>query len=98
MKELLILVWCQLIQLVGDAMIEELERVVLTVDLPEYGLKSGDAGTIVHVYSATPGYLVEFVTRSGEAYAMPLVTPSQVRRLYPKEQTIARVVTFPQVA
>ncbi len=92
------LAWFRHIRLVGDAMMEELERVVLTVDLPEYGLKIGNAGTVVHVYTANPGYLVEFVTRSGETYAMPLVTPPQVRRLFPKERTIARVVTPPQPA
>lgn len=74
-------------------MLEELARVALTTDLPEYGLKTGDTGTIVHVYTAKPAYLVEFVTRGGEAYAMPLIQPSQLRLLRPDEQTIARVVT-----
>jgi hypothetical protein len=32
-------------------MIKELDLVVLIEDLPEHGLKSGDVGTVVHVYT-----------------------------------------------
>jgi hypothetical protein len=36
--------------------IREFERVVLTRDLPEENLVSGDAGTVVHIYEAGKGY------------------------------------------
>ncbi len=32
-------------------MIHELETVVLTHDVPEYGLKKGDVGAVVHRYA-----------------------------------------------
>jgi len=32
-------------------MISEHERAILTTDLPEYGLKAGDVGMVVHIYS-----------------------------------------------
>lgn len=31
-------------------MLKEHERAVLTVDLPDYPLKAGDVGVIVHIY------------------------------------------------
>ena len=46
-------------------MIGETEVVVLTVDLPAYGLKSGDVGTIVMVHGRT-GYEAEFMTLDSE--------------------------------
>ena len=43
-------------------MIQELDSVVLTTDLPEHGLVQGDIGTIVLVHGDGKGYEVEFVT------------------------------------
>ena len=34
-------------------MIRELDNVVLTVDLPEHGLKKGDVGTVVLVHDSS---------------------------------------------
>ena len=45
---------------------QELQRVVLTTDLPEHGLAEGDVGTVVDVYAGGEGYEVEFVTLTGE--------------------------------
>ncbi|GAB1420584.1 hypothetical protein MASR2M15_06900 [Anaerolineales bacterium] len=42
--------------------IRELERVALTEDLPEQGLKTGNIGMIIHVYGDHKGYKIEFVT------------------------------------
>jgi hypothetical protein len=47
-------------------MIAELSRVVLTTDLPEHDLRSGDLGTVVLVHGDGAGYEVEFVTLDGE--------------------------------
>jgi hypothetical protein len=42
----------------------EHDVVVLTRDLPEHGLRAGDVGAVVHVYSNGKAYEVEFVTGS----------------------------------
>ena len=39
-------------------MIEELEDVILTCDLPKYGLRRGDIGTVVLVHKQGKGYEV----------------------------------------
>jgi hypothetical protein len=46
----------------------DLEAVVLLRDHPEYGLRAGDLGAVVHVYG-TEGVEVEFVTASGRTQA-----------------------------
>ncbi|MCC7447508.1 MAG: DUF4926 domain-containing protein, partial [Anaerolineae bacterium] len=50
-------------------MIEELDSVVLTVDLPEHSLVAGDIGTVVLVHGKGEGYEVEFVTLDGQTIA-----------------------------
>ena len=50
-------------------MIEELNRVVLTEDLPEGHLRAGDLGVVVLVHGEHVGYTVEFVTLDGETVA-----------------------------
>ncbi|MGH9843563.1 MAG: DUF4926 domain-containing protein, partial [Blastocatellia bacterium] len=47
--------------------------VVLTRDLPEYGLTSGDVGAVVHCYANGPAYEVEFVSGSGHTVALVTV-------------------------
>ena len=39
-------------------MIQELDRIVLATDLPEYNLKNGDIGTVVLVHQEGVGYEV----------------------------------------
>lgn len=73
-------------------MIQELERVVLTSDLPEYGLERGDLGTVVLVHSGGKGYEVEFVTLDGETVAVISLYPNQVRSVGHREIAHARVV------
>jgi len=46
-------------------MIQELDTVVLTHDIEEYGLKQGDVGAVVHCYSDGAAFEVEFVTAVG---------------------------------
>src|SRR5437868_1502218 len=48
------------------SVIEELDSVVLTSDLPEYGLKAGDIGTVVMIHQQGAGFEVEFCTLEGE--------------------------------
>jgi hypothetical protein len=59
--------------------IEKLASVVLTIDLPEHGLKRGDVGTIVLVHRGGQGYEVEFVTLDGETVAVASLSAAQVR-------------------
>ncbi|MDQ7036904.1 MAG: DUF4926 domain-containing protein [Anaerolineae bacterium] len=60
--------------------------------MPEYGLKAGDIGMIVHIYGNRKGYEIEFVTLSGELIALVSVYPSQVRPLESDEIASARRV------
>ena len=56
-------------------MIKELDTVVLSRDLPEYDLNSGDIGAVVHRYAKGSAYEVEFVTggrRALEGYGYAL--------------------------
>ena len=73
-------------------MMQELERVALTDDLPEHRLKAGDIGMVVHVYGEHKGYEVEFVTLNGELVALVSVYPSQIRQLEQDEIASARRV------
>jgi hypothetical protein len=50
-------------------MLHEADTVVLVVDLPEYGLKPGDVGTVVLVH-LSGGYEVEFMALDGETIAV----------------------------
>lgn len=73
-------------------MIAELERVALTVDLPEYHLKAGDMGTVVDITANQQQYTVEFFTLDGETFAIVPVNISQIRRLGRREIANARVM------
>jgi hypothetical protein len=55
-----------------------LDTVVVTTDLPSYGLKRGDVGAIVEVYSAE-AVEVEFVTASGHTQAVVTLGTDQIR-------------------
>jgi hypothetical protein len=71
----------------------ELESVVLTTDLAEYGLERGDIGTVVLVHRGGKGYEVEFVALDGETMAVASVLASQVRPVTHREIAHARPVT-----
>ncbi len=72
-------------------MIKELDTIVLTEDLPEYGLKRGDLGTVVLLHPAE-GYEVEFVTLDGQTLAVVSLTSRQVRPIGRTEIAQARNV------
>lgn len=73
-------------------MIKELDPVVLTRDLGERGLRTGDVGWVVTVHSGGAGFEVEFVTLAGETVAVETVTADQVRPVGRKEIAHARLV------
>lgn len=60
-------------------MINELDRVILKQDLPEYYLKAGDIGTVVLVHRGGEGYEVEFVALNGETLAVATVRVDLLR-------------------
>jgi hypothetical protein len=51
---------------------------VVTTDLPSHGLKRGDIGAIVQVYSPD-AVEVEFVTASGHTQAVVTLSTHQIR-------------------
>jgi hypothetical protein len=73
-------------------MINEHERVVLTVDLPDHRLKAGDVGTVVHIYGTGEAYEVEFFTLDGQTLDVITVESEQVRPVAPMEVMHARRV------
>ena len=73
-------------------MIQELDRIVLTKDLDEIGLKVGDVGTVAGVHDGGRGFEVEFVTLAGDTYAVATVTADQVRPIDRHEIAHARPV------
>ncbi len=60
-------------------MIREHDVVVLTQDMPEKGLRSGDVGTVIHKHPSDAGYEVEFMTLSGQTIAVVTVMADQLR-------------------
>lgn len=56
----------------------ELDTVVLCRDLPEAGLRTGDLGAVVQVYSSE-ALEVEFVTAAGRTQALLTVAAGDVR-------------------
>ena len=60
-------------------MIKELDDVILTCDLPEHDLSTGDIGTVVLAHRSHKGYEVEFTTLHGETIAVVTLMANQVR-------------------
>lgn len=60
-------------------MIKEHDCVVLTSELPDKGLLSGDVGTVVHIHGNSAAYEVEFATLTGKNIAIATVLPTQCR-------------------
>jgi hypothetical protein len=71
-------------------MIKEHERAVLTVDLPEHGLKAGDVGVVVHIYRDGAAYEVEFFTLDGQTFDVITVEAEQARPVDSSEMMHAR--------
>jgi len=59
-------------------MLNENDSAALARDLPQYGLKNGDVGTIVLVHEAG-GYEVEFMTLDGKKVAVISLSVDDVR-------------------
>jgi hypothetical protein len=71
-------------------MIQEHDRVVLTVPLRDDGLEPGDVGVVIHVYPRNEAYEVEFVTLAGQTAAIVTATAGQIRPIGKHEIPHAR--------
>ncbi len=74
-------------------MLEEHDRIVLTDDISDSGLKAGDVGTIVHTYPNGEAFEVEFLTLDGNTAALASVLPSQARLVTRTDITHTREIT-----
>ena len=72
-------------------MLHETDIAVLTVDLPEHGLKAGDVGTVVLVHRRG-GYEVEFMTLDGETVLVTSLEAAQVRSIAHREVAHVRSI------
>jgi len=66
--------------------IHENDVVALLVDQPDTGLRRGDVGTVVHVFTSTAGHpsgvIVEFVDEAGTVLAQTdIVDTNQIVKL-----------------
>ncbi len=69
---------------------QELDRVVLTRDMPEHSLKKGDVGAVVHCYPDRATVEVEFATAGGKTVAVLTLTRVDARPLQSAEILHAR--------
>jgi hypothetical protein len=74
-------------------MIQEHERAVLTVDLPQNHLKAGDVGVVVHIYADGKAYEVEFFLLDGRTLDVVTVEADQIRPATTREVMHARSLT-----
>ena len=73
-------------------MINEHDSIRLTIDLPEHGLKAGDAGAIVHIFEPDTSFLVEFFAPDGDTIDVIYVEREQIRPATPDETSPPPVV------
>lgn len=73
-------------------MIKEHDRVALLRDLPEFGLTTGDLGTVVHIYADGLAYEVEFLTLTGDTIGVVTLETGDVRPVTHHEVAHARAV------
>jgi hypothetical protein len=71
--------------------LHSLDVVVLTHDLPAHGLRAGDLGAIVEVYSPD-AVGVEFVAASGRTQALVTLHPADLREVADNDLVSVRPV------
>lgn len=77
-------------------MIKEFDSGILTVDLPEHGLQSGDVGTVVDVLAGGEASIVEFMTMDGETIDVVVLRAEQVRPVSDSDMPHARTLAVPR--
>ena len=70
--------------------IAEHDCVVLTQDIPGFGLKAGDLGAVVHVHNKGEAYEVEFATVTGKTVAVTTILPGQLRAVTTRDVSHVR--------
>ena len=73
-------------------MIQELDTVILTRDIPQQKLCKGDLGAVVLVHEDGAAYEVEFVMLDGETLAVVTLPADAVRAATRREIAHARAV------
>ena len=73
-------------------MIEELDCVALTRDVPEHGLVTGDIGGVFGVHQGGKGHTVEFMSPGGDTIAILTLHADALRRLRKREIANARAL------
>jgi len=68
-----------------------LDVVVLEHDLPAHGLRRGDLGAVVELYSSD-ALAVEFVAGSGRTQALVTLKPSDIRAVSDRDLLAVRTV------
>jgi hypothetical protein len=68
-----------------EKMFQELDTVVLTHDIHEYGLEQGDIGAAVHCYKDGVTFEVEFVTADGRTIALLTLNQADIRPIGRRE-------------
>lgn len=74
-------------------MISEFDRVVLTRDLPEFGLEAGDTGVVVLIHDGGKAFEVEFMTMAGDTVAVVTLHDHEVRTPESHDIPHARALT-----
>lgn len=64
-----------------NAIINELDSVVLATNLPEHGLAQGDIGAVVLVHEGGKGCTVEFMTLARHTIAVVTLLANQIRQI-----------------
>jgi hypothetical protein len=72
--------------------IDELDRVVLTRDLPDAGLKSGDVGIVVHLYADGSAAEVEVFSLTGATVTVATAPIDALRLVSATDVVSARSV------
>jgi hypothetical protein len=70
----------------------ELDTVVLTHEIKDKGLKTGDMGAVVQVYNGGEAFEVEFVTADGKTVALLALKQSDIRKVAKNEILHAREI------
>lgn len=73
-------------------LLQEDERAVLWVDLPNHGLQAGDMGTVVHLYADGRAYAIEFFTADGQTWDVVMVEATTVRPVQSDEMLHVRAL------
>lgn len=63
-------------------MTEELDVVALTRPFPEYGLPSGESGTVVDLSPDGKWFMVEFITTDGQTIALEDFEADAIRLIW----------------